>query len=90
MNTIPAREIKRRGISAVDDLLERGPVHIIQYDEPRYVVLTEARYLALVEAEQDAAMARLRESVADYEAGRYTTYDSAEDLIRDLDLDEDE
>ncbi len=90
MNTIPAREIKRRGISAVDDLLEKGPVHVIQYDEPRYVVMTESRYRDLVEAEEEAAVARVMASVEDYKAGRYTTYDSAEDLIRDLDLCDDE
>jgi len=90
MNTIPAREIKRRGISAVDELLEKGPVHVIQFDEPRYVVMTEARYRALIEAEDEAAVARVMESVEDYKAGRFTRYESAEDLIRDLDLDEDE
>lgn len=29
MNTIPAQEIKRRGIAAVDEALHNGPVHII-------------------------------------------------------------
>lgn len=30
MNSIPAQEIKRRGISAVDEALRQGPVHIIR------------------------------------------------------------
>ena len=87
MNTIAAREIKRRGISVVDELLEKGPVHVIQYDEPRYVVMTEARYQTLVEAESEAAVARVRESVEDYKAGRYRKV-TAEQLIKEFDLEE--
>jgi transcriptional antiterminator len=34
MNTIPAQEIKRCGISAVDELLKNGPVHIIKNNRP--------------------------------------------------------
>jgi len=34
-NTIPAREIKERGISAVDAMLERGTVHVFVDDRPR-------------------------------------------------------
>ena len=41
MNTITAQEIKRRGISAVDDALRKGPVHIIKNNKPSYVVLAE-------------------------------------------------
>lgn len=44
MRTISAQEIKRRGISAVDDLLVEGPVHVITRNEPRYVVMDECRY----------------------------------------------
>ena len=42
MSTIPAREIKRRGISAVDDGLRSGPVQVIQHDEVRYIVLNSS------------------------------------------------
>lgn len=41
MRTISAQEIERRGIGAVDDLLAKGPVHIITRNEPRYVVMDE-------------------------------------------------
>jgi PHD/YefM family antitoxin component YafN of YafNO toxin-antitoxin module len=44
MRSIPAREIKRRGISAVDEQLKDGPVYIIKNDEPSYVVLSRAQY----------------------------------------------
>ncbi len=49
MNSIPAQDIKRRGISALDKLLEGGPVHVIKNNRPCYVVLTEADYARLVE-----------------------------------------
>jgi len=46
-NTISANEIKRRGISAVDEALQRGPVHVIQRNRPRYVILSEDDYQRL-------------------------------------------
>ena len=48
MKTIAAQEIKRRGISAVDELLQEGPVQIIKQNRPRYVVLGIEAYLELV------------------------------------------
>ncbi len=65
MNSIPAQEIKRRGISAVDEALRDGPVHIIKNNRPSYVVLTEADFSDLQQAQQDAARERLRVSLAD-------------------------
>jgi hypothetical protein len=49
MNSIPAQEIKRRGITAVDELLKNGPVHVIKNNRPRYVVMDEADYAALMD-----------------------------------------
>lgn len=49
MSTIAAQEIKRRGISALDELLENGPVHVIRNNRPRYVVMKEEDYTRLVE-----------------------------------------
>jgi PHD/YefM family antitoxin component YafN of YafNO toxin-antitoxin module len=88
MRTIAAREIKRRGISAVDEQLCEGPVHVIKNDEPSYVVMTEAHYRTLVEDHEQALLARIRESEADVAAGRVKRYTNVEELIRDLDLDE--
>ena len=50
MNTISASEIKRCGISAVDELLDKGPVHVIKNNRRRYVVLTEEAYQELTAA----------------------------------------
>ncbi|MFO7809124.1 type II toxin-antitoxin system Phd/YefM family antitoxin [Thioalkalivibrio sp.] len=54
-NVISAQELKRRGISAVDEALKNGPVHVIQRNRPRYVILSEDDYQRLstgVEARQ--------------------------------------
>ena len=85
MNTIAAQEIKRRGISSVDEKLNKGPVHVIKNNEPKYVVLSEERYRELVEAEEEAYVSGVRESLADYKAG-LTKKGTAEDLIKELDL----
>jgi PHD/YefM family antitoxin component YafN of YafNO toxin-antitoxin module len=49
MNSIPAQEIKRRGISALDELLKDGPVHVIKNNRPSYVVMSEDDYARLIE-----------------------------------------
>ena len=87
MNTIPAREIKRRGIAAVDDLIETGDVHIIKNNQPRYVVLSEVRYRELIEAQGEAYVARVRASLEDFKAGRVKR-GTAKDLIRELGLED--
>lgn len=87
MNTVPAQEIKRRGIAAVDDLIAEGPVYIIRNNRPQYVVLTEARYRELLEAQEEAYEARIRASLEDLKAGRVTR-GTAEDLIKRLNLED--
>ncbi|WP_018862229.1 MULTISPECIES: type II toxin-antitoxin system Phd/YefM family antitoxin [unclassified Thioalkalivibrio] len=80
-NVISAQEIKRRGISAVDRALEKGPVHVIQRNRPRYVILSEESYQRLaagVEA-RGHLWHRLLEDDATPAAPR-----SREDLDREL------
>ena len=88
MNTIPAQEIKRRGIAAVDDLIAKGPVHIIRNNKPQYVVLSEDRYQELLEAQDEAYEARVRASLEDLKAGRVRRFSSAEELLQALDLED--
>lgn len=88
MNSIPAHEIERSGISAVDEALRDGPVHIIKNNRPSYVVLSEAAYAELLESAQDAASAGLRASLNDLEAGRTRRYKNADALMKALDADE--
>lgn len=46
-NVISAQELKRRGISAVDAALKKGPVHVIRRNRPSYVILSEEEYQRL-------------------------------------------
>jgi PHD/YefM family antitoxin component YafN of YafNO toxin-antitoxin module len=85
MNTVPAQEIKRRGMAAVDDALAQGPVHVVKNNRPQYVVLTEESYRELLEAQQESALARIKASLEDAAAGRITRHDSVEALMRHID-----
>jgi len=87
VNTIPAQEIKRRGIGAVDELLAKGAVHVIRNNQPQYVVLSEERYQDLLEEQEEALEARVRASLEDLKAGR-VTHGTAADLIRELQLED--
>lgn len=89
MNSIPAQEIKRRGISAVDEALRNGPVHIIKNNRPSYVVLTEVAFAEFLQVQQEALRESLRASLEDLKAGRTNRYDDADALMRALDLDAD-
>lgn len=89
MNTLPAQEIKRRGISAVDENLKKGAVHIIKNNEPQYVVLTEERYQELLAAEDEAYIARVRASLEDVKAGRVRKFKNAAELLKAIDTEED-
>jgi len=49
MNIIPAQEIKRRGVKAIELALKNGPVHIIKNNQPSCVVLREEDYAKLLQ-----------------------------------------
>lgn len=49
MNVIPAQEIKRRGVKAIELALKSGPVHIIKNNQPTCVVLSEEDYAKLLQ-----------------------------------------
>jgi PHD/YefM family antitoxin component YafN of YafNO toxin-antitoxin module len=90
MNIIPAQEIKRRGIAALDDAIAKGDVHVIRNNQPQYVVLSEERYQELIVAEREAYYARVRASLKDVKGGKVRTFKTAEELMAALDADEDE
>ncbi|MBT1076773.1 type II toxin-antitoxin system Phd/YefM family antitoxin [Geobacter grbiciae] len=85
MNTIPAQELKRRGIAAVDGLIESGDIHVIRNNRPEYVILSEERYRELVAEAEEAYLARVKASLEDVRAGRVRRFASAEKLLRALD-----
>lgn len=75
MRTVPAREIKRRGISAVDDALKEGPVHVSKSGRLKYVILSEER--------DEAYLDRVKASLEDWKAGRARRV-TAQGLIDEL------
>ncbi|AJF06047.1 type II toxin-antitoxin system Phd/YefM family antitoxin [Geoalkalibacter subterraneus] len=89
MNTVPAQEVKRRGFAAVDELLEKGDVHVIRNNKPQYVVLTEERYQELVAEAQEAYLSRVRASLEDVKDGRVRKFANTDDLLQALDTEED-
>ena len=60
---------------------------MVKNNQPRYVVLSEKRYRELIEAEDEAYIARVRASLEDVKAGRVKR-GTAEDLIRELGLED--
>ncbi|HCU25023.1 MAG TPA: prevent-host-death protein [Deltaproteobacteria bacterium] len=54
MNTLPAQELKRRGVAALEESLQKGPVHIIKNNRPACVVLREEDYAKLSTKEPDS------------------------------------
>jgi len=83
MLTIPAQEVKRRGISAVNDQLQNGPVWIISNNQPKYVVMDSEMFQAM---EDELSALRVGLSEADISARRYTR-GSADQLMAELDED---
>lgn len=85
MNTIPAQELKRRGIAAVDALIASGDVHVIRNNRPEYVVLSEERYRELIAEAEEGYQVRVKAALLDVAAG-LTTKGTAADLICELGL----
>lgn len=81
MKTITAQEIKRRGISAVDEDLKEGPVYVIKNNKPKYVVLDEARYEDLIQEQEASYTARLKQSLEDVKQGDVLTFTNTDDLL---------
>jgi len=83
MNTIPALEIKRRGISIIDDQMESGPVHVIKNNRPQYVVMSEDRYQSMIEDMNEAWELRIKASLEEDIAGQ-TRQGTADVLIHEI------
>lgn len=66
MNTLPAAEIKRRGIAALEEGLKQGPVHILKRNRPAAVVLTEEDYQRLQAAASSGREKTAGVSAIDY------------------------
>lgn len=53
-NTLSAGDIKRRGMAAIEEGLQKGPVRIVKRNRPAAVVLSEADYQRLIGGAQSA------------------------------------
>ena len=53
-NLLTSAEIKRRGLAAIEERLQRGPVHLMKRKKPAAVVLSEEEYLRLLAAQNSA------------------------------------
>ncbi len=85
MKTITAQEIKRRGISAVDEQLKDGPVHVIKNNKLQYVIMDENSYEDLIAEQEDSYTARLKQSLADVRQGNVQSFDNIESLLEAID-----
>jgi len=83
VNTISALDIKRRGISVVDDQIESGPVHVIKNNRPQYVVMTEDRYQNLMDEMNEVWELRIKASLDEVAAGQ-TRRGTAKELIHEM------
>ena len=80
MVTMPVQEVKRRGMSVLDDSLASGPVYVIRNNSPRYVVMFADTFHEMEEA---LTAARIAASEADIRAGRISR-GNADELISEL------
>lgn len=69
IRTIAASEIKRRGISAVDEMLKEGPVYVIKNNCIQYIIMDRTRYEEVLEDQEEATIARVMASREEIEAG---------------------
>ena len=81
MITITAQEIKRRGISAVDEGLKDGPVHVIKNNKPQYVVMDEQSYSDLISENEVAYAARLKIALDEIGKGEVQSHKTVNDLM---------
>ena len=83
--TIPATEIKRKGLSVIDKALKNGPVHVLKNNEPAYVIMAEDQYRELAKRYRKSYLSRIRRSLQDLKQGRVRPH-TAQSLIDELHL----
>jgi len=83
MQTISALEIKKRGISVVDEWIGSEPVHVIKNNRPQYVVLSEDRYREMMVEMNEAWELRIKASLEEAESGQVKRGD-ADQLMREI------
>lgn len=66
MNLLTAAELKRRGMAAIEEGLQHGPLHIVKRNRPTAVVLSETDYERLSKAAGDSRARRAPGSALDW------------------------
>jgi hypothetical protein len=66
MQTLPAQELKRRGLAALDKLLPAGPVHVLRNNRPAAVVLSPEEYARLARQANAASQVAPKGSIWDF------------------------
>lgn len=54
-NILTSAEIKRHGLAVIEERLAQGPVHLMKHNRRVAVVLSEAEYARLLQAQPKAA-----------------------------------
>ena len=85
MKTISSQEIKRRGISAVDEDLKDGPVHVIKNNKLKYVIMDQEKYSELVSESEASYDKRLIIVLDEIEKGEIQAHDTINDLMDAID-----
>ena len=85
MKTISSQEIKRRGISAVDEDLKDGPVHVIKNNKLKYVIMDQEKYSELVSESEASYDKRLIIALDEIERGEIQAHDTINDLMDAID-----
>ncbi len=85
MKTISSQEIKRRGISAVDEDLKDGPVHVIKNNKLKYVIMDQEKYPELVSESEASYDKRLIKALDEIERGEIQAHDTINDLMDAID-----
>jgi PHD/YefM family antitoxin component YafN of YafNO toxin-antitoxin module len=85
MKTISSQEIKRRGISAVDEDLKDGPVHVIKNNKLKYVIMDQEKYSELVSESEASYDKRLIKALDEIERGEIQAHDTINDLMDAID-----
>jgi len=84
MITINASEVKKRGISIVDEILKKQKsVPVIHRSKIKYVILEKNVYDAISSDLEESVLERVTRSEKDYRSAKYTE-GNAEDLISDI------
>jgi len=84
MITISASEVKKRGISVVDEILKKQKsVPIIHRSKIKYVILDKNVYDAISSDLEESILERVTRSEKDYKSGKYTE-GNADELISDI------